>query len=231
MKSGLEIVSLDFVRPVFQRLGLRVQREETLRGVARDVLAGRYPEAPAPEFSIDQAQLAPFVSMLETMVGPKDAHSFEFWVRYVVDQETCNPWTLYENLFEVWASTFRTLGRDGIGLSADIKIIEAKFTSITNARDETIALERQRRMILSNWDIALCSEYGLREIPDSSDYFPFVDAVILTIAMAKFQEFWRWLVPFCGTDGMLAIGSAAKIWSEKQSVQYCPTEELPKMPH
>ena len=163
------------------------------------------------------------------MLGPRGANQFDYWMRFIAYTEDDNPWTLYESLFAVWASRFRGAGDDEFRLCVDAAVVELRFRSTTDVNGAKTILDRQRQRFLSDWDFALYSERGLLQIPEGSDYFPFVDAVVLAIGMAKFQDFWNWLVSFAGPLDVLAIASAAKERSVKLNVPYCSPEDLPRL--
>ena len=224
-QTGLEIISLDFVRPVYVRLGVDVLREEVLRGIARDFLAGRYSDDSS---SVDDtSELMRFIDRLTKMLGERDAGRFEFWIRYIVCTENTNPWTLYLDLFDVWASNFRKSGADGIGLSRDAASVEAALHSATDVSEAKAILERQRGIGLSEWDIIRCSRRGLLDIPKGADFFPFVDTILMATALAGFQRFWGWFISFVGPSDVQAVADFARRRSVDLSLRYCSPEELP----
>ncbi|HLH16942.1 MAG TPA: hypothetical protein VKX45_06960 [Bryobacteraceae bacterium] len=230
-KSALEILSLDFARPVYRELGVGIQNEETIRGISRDALLGRYslPESleatPPPEVTTEEG-VEPLLPAVARILGDKAARQLGYWVRYTACSESDNPWTEYERLFFAWAGTLRRLGRDDFRLTTDPAIVASQLHWMTNLESSKGILSRQRTKPLSDWDLPLFSRMGLFETPAGSDYFPYVDAIMLTIGLAQFQRFWLWLLPRLKPADLASIGLLAEQRAHSKMRHTLP-EELP----
>lgn len=232
-RSALEILSVDLVRPLYPELGIRIAGEEELREAVRDALCGGpWVHTPSegrftlvPNFDLTSA--VALKQRLDGNIGAGTATELDYWVRYVACTDDANPWALYEDLFEVWASSFRRSGHDRLGLSADAAAIEARYRLASDLERQTAVLGEQRVQPLSDWDAAVLVTHGLLEIPEGSDFFPLVDAVLLTIGMARFQDFWRWLVSLIGPADLGSIQAAVRKRAESKGVPYCPAAALP----
>ena len=232
---GLETLSLDFIRPVYGELGVEIRCEETLRGLVRDTLKGRllvdHPRLLKSPTSDDVSdfyttQVPALLHVLETAFGQDSRLRLEHWIQYIAYSENDNPWTLYEDLLTSWASNFRKTGEDEIGLS-DPARIAAELRSARDLDAVTELLSRQSKKFLTDWDFPLFSDFGLLEIPEGSDYFPFVDGIVLAIGMRKFQDFWKWLVSFISAEELQAIAEAAKKRALNKDFAYCEPAKLP----
>ncbi len=191
-RRGLEIVSLDFVRPVYGELGIGIRFQETLRGLARDTLQGRYTESDLPLLpppsSIEttdfySTHVMPLLNTLERALGQRSRQQLEYWVHYIACSEGQNPWVLYDELMTSWSSAFRRTAKDGIGFSADPAVIAERMRLSRDLAGPRELLFRQRQKFLTDWDFPLFSELGLLEIPKDSEFFPFTDAILLAIGM------------------------------------------------
>ena len=230
-RSALEILSVDIARPLYPELGIHIVGEEKLRKAVREALCGGPWMHPPSECrftllpGLGPTSVAALMQRLDSDIGAGTAAELEYWVRYVACTDDENPWALYEDLFEVWASSLRRSGRDHFGLSADAAAIEARFRLASDRDRPTAVLDEQRAQPLSGWDAAVLTTDGL--IPEGSDFFPIVDAVLLTIGMARFQDFWQWLVSFIGPADLSSIQSAVRRRADGKGVPYCPAEALP----
>lgn len=232
--KGLELISLDFARPVYHELGVGVHCEETLRGIVRDGLIGRYSEnnEPLTVESISDRQrayaccLLPFLTRAHLILGAGDFRRLEHWVAFVANKEARNPWVIYDDVFSSWASLFRRKGIDSFGLSNGAQTIAKQFQSASDVGAVTELLTRQTARFLSDWDFPRFDRLGLSEIPEGSDFFPFVDSLILTIRMNRFQHFWRWMLSVIEADDLGRIADAALKRSEAGGA-FCAPGELP----
>jgi hypothetical protein len=236
-RLGLEILSLDFTRSVYGDLGVGVACQETLRGMARDALLGllesgtrgvRTLSAGEPE-SFFLVSAEPLLDIFRRAFGEGPSGRIKYWVEHVLCQENHNPWVLYERLFAGWASTLRRTGRDKLRLGNSAAAVQTKFLALGSS-DAPERLLKERRGFLSEWDFKLFSKMGLLEIPEGSDFFPYVDAILLAISMKKFQDFWRWLVPFLGPAGVASVAAAAERFATDRHVAFCAPGELPSLP-
>jgi hypothetical protein len=92
------------------------------------------------------------------------------------------------------------------------------------------ALVETREKPLSDWDLPLFVEMGLLETPPGSEFFPYVDAILLGIAMAKFQRFWEWLLMAAKPSDLQAIAAAAEGFAASEKMAYSSPEALRSMP-
>lgn len=214
---GLELLSLDFIDPVYEQLGIGVRFRNTLKGMARDTLAKRHTEEPAPceilsprDYLIfHSAQVMPFLEMVERTLERGDTQRLHHWVRYIACTDDHNPWMLYEDVLSSWAAILRKTGKDSIGFEADSHLIAARLRAVTDCSEASEALARQRGSFLTAWDFPFFAERGLLEIPENSDFFPFVDGIELAIRMKNFQDFWQWLLLFAGPTDLRSVGRFA----------------------
>jgi len=217
---------------MYDELGIRIPQEEKLRGVARDSLYGVAREATLGEGrhavlrDFHTEEVAFLLTALGGALGVDAVREFEHWVRYVVCTDPPNPWILYQDLFGIWASRFRKSGKDHLNLSANPVAIEVRFRSACDLASQAAVLDQQRRKPLSDWDFRLFVAHGGLEIPQGSDFFPFADAVLLIIAMARFQSFWQWLVSSIGAPDLSSIESAARERAETRGKPFYPIEML-----
>lgn len=234
--EGLQILSLDFARPIYRHLGVGVASEETLRGIVRDALLGRLSGEDRP-FDIDRGQdpdrtyavwVGPFVAALVRALGEPNRARVEHWVRYVnCSAGTRNPWVNYKTLLSSWASVVRMTGVDQIGLATDPGSIAGSLKSAGDCSDIKLALASEAVRPLSQWDFPFFEKMGLRDIPSGSDYFPFVDGIQLTVRMARFQGFWpQFLAAIESPDDVELIGSAVLELTKANNLAYCPPHDL-----
>lgn len=236
---GLDLLSLDFINPLYEALGIGVRHRETLKGMARDTRAGRHTELPVPRevqspndyLIFFSAQVLPFFDMLERALGVKDKQRVQHWVRYVACTDDHNPWMLYEDALRGWAAILRKTGEDQIGFVADAESIAARLSDEMKIDDVDQILSRQRRSLLTDWDFPFFVKGGLLEIPGDSDFFPFVDGLHLAVEMNRFQRFWQWLISFIGSGDLQSISRFAAAQAEDRHRSpystYIAPEELP----
>jgi hypothetical protein len=233
----LELLSLDFIRPVYVDLGVGVEWQESLRGLARDALLGTLGSGPprlqplphGESVSFFLATGQPFLDTFQRAFGPQPTERVRFWVEYVLCQEDCNPWVLYERLFARWQGTYRHTGVDEFGFQSEAPIVLSKLREV-DAPAASGRLAKQRNSALSEWDFKLFSKMGLLEIPEDSDFFPFVDAILLAISMRRFQHFWRWLASFAGSASVGSIAAAAERLATEKRMPPCDPSALPRHP-
>jgi hypothetical protein len=234
--SGLKMLSLDFIHPVYGELGVGIRWEETLRGLARDTLRGRHLEGRPLLLKSGQSddlsefysiQVVALLDLLERALGRKSRLKLEHWVQYIACTENHNPWTVYEDLLTSWASIFRKTRKDEIGFSIDPALIAAELRLARDLDGPRELLSQQRKKFLTAWDFALFSELGLLDIPEGSEFFPFVDGILLAIGMAKFQDFWKWLVSFISSDDLEAVAVAVRKRAQDRDITYCDPARLP----
>jgi hypothetical protein len=233
-RTGLDVLSLDFARPVYHDLGLPIGCEETLKGLARDALTGRLGEETilsarplGDSADYHSIHAVPFLECTSRIFGPSGRRRVEYWVAYTVCTENHNPWVLYNDVLSTWAAIYRTTNRDEIGFSADPATVAREVKAASDLSVPEAILRKQRQTVLTDWDLSLFSKLGLLEIPEGSDFFPLVDAIELMIAMHRFQTFWPWLLSFIGREDLAAIGSFAKIRARKRDMPYVSPEALP----
>jgi hypothetical protein len=229
--NGIELLSLDFTRPVFSDLGVGVGVElgETIRSLARDTLIGKYSGQKEP-FELGSwsdpevtwtVWIAPFISAVERAIGSTERRKIEHWIRYTVcTEEDRNPWIVYDNVLSKWASIVRRTDVDPIGFSADAATIAREMKLICDVTEPTNLLAKQAARALTDWDLPRFARLGLFEIPHGSDFFPFVDAIILTIRMSRFQRFWLWLLSYLSPSDLELIASAASSLAKEEGVPY-----------
>ena len=235
-QSGLSLLSLDFLRPVYRDLGLEIVREETLRGMARDALLWRLrPPMPAQPQSREglavffNSQVCTFLQMADTVLGDSAAAALSFWIDFVQYQENSNPWTQYFEAFLSWASDFRVRGVDSIGLSIDAGAVAEHLREYGSTEDARQILDARRASALTEWDFPLFKDLGLLEIPEGSDFFPFIDPAVLTIGMARFQRFWEWLISRATDQDIEAIDTFVNA-KGRSAATHVPPLGLPRPP-
>jgi len=233
-RRGLQLLSLDFVRPVYEELGVGVACHETLRGLARDLLAGRcttkrHPEPQSVEGleAFCASEIPVFLQMLEGALGSSDQKKVVHWVRYVACTEDHNPWVPYQEFLLSWASAFRNKGKDEIGFSVDASTITLRLGLIGDLKRVEEVLCRRGRSFLTEWDFPLFKDLGLLEIPAGSHFFPFVDAILLAIDMRRFQVFWLWFISFVGQHDLQSVDAVLRKRSNDAGIPHCPPWELP----
>jgi hypothetical protein len=234
--QGLELLSLDFSRAVYSYLGVGVNAEETLRGLARDTLAGRYSGMIEP-FQLDHwtdpnmvfsVWVVPFLSVARRAFGDTELERVKYWIKYIACTEEGNPWVLFEDFFSSWASTFRRSGTDPIGLSSDASAIRLRLEQFCDVDRARSLLLKQDKQSLSDWDYPRFVRLGLLEIPEDSDYVPFVHPLMLAIQMNQFQHFWRWLSSFVNDRDSEMIASAVMKFAERTEMPYVAPHDLPE---
>ena len=199
--TSLELVSLDFVRPVFGELGLKLDSPsgDVIRATARESLR-EMARTDKHDVELFYAQGVPrFLTTVARELGTDCRDRIVDWVRHTACTEECNPWIQCEAHIMTWASMFRRAGIDEVGFEQPTSILlrlefERDLTAVARQ------LEDQRQKPLSDWDLPLFIRRGLLEIPKESDYYPWVDGILLVIEMARFQRFWSWLVGNTGTN-------------------------------
>ncbi len=229
--SGMELLSLDFLRPVYDDLGTGIGREETLRGLARDALLWhlnpgfhREPQSTEGMAAFFRYQVGALVQIAESALGEGAGQALAHWIQFVQCQESTNPWTKYQDLFLSWASKLRTTGVDAIGFSLGAAEVAERLRESVNAGRVRETLERRRSAFLTEWDFRLFKERGLLEIRDGSPFFPFVDAAILTVEMHRFQTFWMWLVSTATSQDLKAIDVFVRAREETDVAHVAPWE-------
>lgn len=223
--SSLELLSLDFIDPVFSDLGVGVSRVETLRGIVRDTLRGRLHDrelnrAGSPEqiASFYSVHVPAMLGVVERALDTDASASLGYWVSYVACTEDDNPWCSYQNMFESWASVLRRTGIDRIEFSGNPRMILSNFETMTCVEESRQKLISQKRRPLTEWDFPLFRERGLLDLPDGSDFFPFIDQAALVIAMNAFQNFGRWLKASLSEQDFLQIDAAMQARGAKPEV-------------
>ena len=147
--KGIEALSLDFVAPIYQDLGVGVDDEIELRRLARATLDGCY-SGTSLAFEVDSwpdseiakvVWIAPFIEVVRQTMGPRALDRLRHWVKYVYcSDEERNPWVAWEEFFSSWAAAVLKRGGDSTGRSHSI----AKTLRMTGEIKEIRAkLERQ----------------------------------------------------------------------------------------
>ena len=151
-----------------------------------------------------------FVEVLVAAFGPSGFERLEYWVKYIACVEDHNPWIFYGDLFGSWASSMRMKGQDQIGFSIDpIRILKA-LTDSSDISDVETLLSSYKNRVLPDWDLILFSRRGLLEIPAGSDFFPFVDGILLSVRLVRLQKFWRRLLSTLAEVDMKSITTYAE---------------------
>jgi hypothetical protein len=232
-QTGLYVLSLDFIDPVYDELGVQIRQRETLKGLARDALTGLFTgylanaNASAKGEDFYSAHVLPFLESSGRVFGLPGRQCVEYWVAYIVCSEGENPWVLYEDLMSSWAANYRKTGHDEIGFSTDVITIAGEVLLAGDLSVAEATLQQQRRRILTYWDLSIFTRLGLLEIPEGSDFFPLVDGILLMIAMHRFHIFWSWLLSFIGEGDLDAIGRYAKNKFEERKIPYVAPGDLP----
>jgi hypothetical protein len=236
--EAIELLSLDFARPVFSELGVGIVWEETLRGLARDALLGRVGHrsglfdtvSMGNADALNSTWRAAFLSVIDRAMGPEDRARVEHWVEHVAFAPTESPWSTYEELLSSWGANFRKTGNDRIGLGSDAGLIARDLKTTFDVREVEALLTKRASRFLTDWDLPRFKRLGLLEIPEGSDFFPFVDGMLLTIHRSRFQVFWRWLVSALSEEYLERVGAAALVQSRAQGVPFASPLELPLPP-
>lgn len=231
-----ELLSLDFVRPVYGDLGLGVRFEESLRGILRDAFLGIYEPSSAPVaagspdcvIAAHHKNVVPALAKFGSVFGREQLERIHYWVHYVHGRDE-NPWEPYEDYLSNWGRVVRREGRDTIGLSADSNMIARDLKAATSAADIESLLRARRSAVLSDWDRPLFEKRGLLDIPAGSDYFPFVDEICLSVRMHRFQNYFCHLVPVLAPGDCDAIENAVLSASAAGRV-FARISELPRAP-
>jgi hypothetical protein len=231
-QTGLEILSLDFIEPVYYDLGVQIRDRLTLKRLSRDaltgVLTGHPHNSPFPEGEdFYSAHLVPFLEWTGGALGRSGRKRLEFWVAYTVSTGIHNPWTFYEGIISTWAAIYRKTNRDEIGFATDPERIAGEVKVAGDLSAAEAVLQKQRRSALTDWDLSVFTKLGLLDVPKGSDFFPLVDAIELTITMHRFHTFWSWLLSFIGPKDLDAIASYAKDKAAQNKVHYVPPGDLP----
>lgn len=216
-QSALELLSLDFVRSVFEELGVDIRFEETLRGLVRDGLLGRFDQQTIPLVAQSPAQvilaheqnLVPALDALGASLGKIQQIKLRHWVLYVHDSDH-NPWVPYHETLSTWAQRIRRKQKDTIGLCGDVQKIALELREATNSKDIEDRLRMARSRQLSAWDQRLFAQRGLLELPPDSDYFPFVDEIELTVRMKRFQHYFGQMASGLSSHDRKAIEAAVR---------------------
>ena len=228
--AAIIVLSLDFNRSVYDKLGIGITCEETLRGLARDAVLGRLPEDSLDtklllgEVGVSNEEGERFLGAVSRALGSSDRDRLKYWAHYIACMERYNPWTLYFWLLSGWGNAFRRTGKDCIGFTEPLTI-EKRYSFETATDDVKQILERERQKPLTEWDASRLVEFG--EISPGSDYFPFVDKIELVVAMERFQRFWKGLLHVIGPADVEALSRAARTQAEKKHNVFCSPEQLP----
>lgn len=233
---GAELLSLDFVRPVYGYLGVRVDFEESLRGIVRDALLGRYDERSAPlrarspeETVIGyEKNILPALGGLAAAFGEDQLARLRYWVLYIRETDD-NPWSAYEGFLSRWASKVRRGEGDAVGFLRDATTIARELKAATAIEDVTGLLGSLRKEPLSVWDRPLFESRGLLDIPAGSDYFPFVDEICLCVRMNRFQEFFKHFAPSLSKGERDSLESVASRTAANERQVFTKINDLPGM--
>jgi hypothetical protein len=233
---SIELLSLDYVRPVYGSLGVRIELEETLRGLARDTLLGRLAGEPAP-FQLDswsdpadtyRVWITPLLSAIERGLGRQPLLRLEHWVKYIVNAEEDNPWVVYEEFLRHWASEAQAEKSDRLGLSGQHALeIEHELRLASEVDRERTLLRKQSSKPLSDWDFQHFVQMGLLEIPPDSDYWPLEGLTVMIIRRFRFQNFWRWLSVLLSPGEMDRLGAGVLEFATERNLCYSPPSKLP----
>lgn len=177
------------MRTVYDTLGINVEDEESLRLLAHNTLSPPHGATAVRGGRTRVLDITGFLESVEQRLGTRSRRQVEYWALNIACTENHNPWTLYQHLFLNWASQFRRTGKDAIGLSVDAALIERRLQEMTAVTEQEGALQQQRHRTLSEWDFRLFSEHGLLELPFGSDYFPFIDALLLLLTRMASRTF------------------------------------------
>jgi hypothetical protein len=223
--KGLQLLSLDFLRPVYSSLGTGILREETLRGLARDALLWRLDSGchPEPQSAPGMAafyryQVGALLQIAEPALGESAERALTHWIQFVQCQEDSNPWVRYQDAMLSWASHFRKTGIDSIGFSQDAAEIEKRLRQNVKAEEVRKILEQQSTRFLAEWDFPLFKDQGLLDVRDNSPFFPFVDSAVLVVEMHRFQLFWIGLIASVNNGEVRAIDAFVRGRKDEVSV-------------
>ena len=223
---GFELLSLDFVRPVYSHLGVGVPAEECLRTMLREAIAGKYaggPPSAAPAWGDGvevayPAHVVPCLANLSSTLGAEAVQRLRYWIRYVHGCDD-NPYARYHSFLSSWSSAVRRTGRDELLLSCDAMAVANRLPQVTGNDDIKAILEQAKLNPLSDWDRVLFDQCGLSEIPAGSDYFPYIDGICVTVSMNRFQPFFLEFCSGLGDRDRQAIEDAVAAWIEKAREQ------------
>lgn len=211
-RRGMELLSLDFLRPAYVALGVGIPREETLRGLVRDGLLWHLHPASHPQPGSTEGlatffryQVRALREIAASALGSQGVQELTHWVQFVQSQEAANPWAAYFEAFLSWASNLRRTGIDVIGFTSDAAVIAQRLRDSGSSEGVRTTLDHRRGIPLSEWDFPLFKARGFLEIPAGSSFFPFIDEAILTVEMHNFQAFWSWLVSKAASQDMEAV--------------------------
>jgi hypothetical protein len=230
-----ELLSLDFVRPVFGDLGVGIRMEESLRGLIRDVLLGRFDSSLAVgpynhgSVEVDAGKVASTgFDVVASTLGSVVRDHFEYWFLYIYRTDG-NPWEIYESFFSAWASRARQGAFDAIALIPDGVAVAQAFKEATTTADIRELVHRTRGEPLSSWDRRLFERRGLFSIPSNSDYFPFGDEISLCVRMTRFQQFFRRLISALQERDYKAIETAVAARLTDDPGSFVMISSLPKL--
>jgi hypothetical protein len=235
-RRGLEAISLDLTRVVYHRLGVNLRLEETFRGLARDAIAGNYSEGTLVANEVSAAhsnlvffenQVTPMLEILHRSLGADATANVKYWIRYVFCTQDDNPWRIYEDAVSSWASHLRKTGKDQFGLRADANAIELHLRALVRNDNSECLLVAQAKQPPSPWDHPLFDERGLKEIPIGSEFFPFVDDLLVAIRMNTFQQFWAWLRTQIAVEDLRAISRFVEQKARDLRIDFIEPELLP----
>jgi hypothetical protein len=226
--SALTVLSLDFAAPVYAELGVGVNREETLRGLARDALLGRLSygsRVDAPPAPPD-LETPHFLDGVRASLGPRAEERVDHWIRFTACTERrLNPWVLYSGLLSGWANVFRRTGSDEIGFAVDPAEVEKTYSRLCSVEDIERILTVERHKAPTEWDASRFAEFD--EVSAGSDFFPYVAEIELAARMSRFQGFWRWLLSYVTPADLQAIGSLAAKRARRGPFVYRSPDDLP----
>jgi hypothetical protein len=228
-----ELLSLDFIRPFYEYLGVGIFFEETLRGVLRDALMRRFEterESKVSEFSdqltlVYYQSLVPAIDMLSKSFDRKIGDQLRYWVAYVYDTDE-NPWEPYHQFISTWASRIRRGKPDNLGLSFDAATIAREYKTLCGIADVKALMKSVRLIPVSLWDLQRFQMRGFQGSTMELDQLPFVDEIYLCVRMVRFQTYFEQLIDKLSTRDQKVIEESVTFQSSDRVVT--PIPDLPR---
>ena len=201
--AALEFLSLDVVRLFYYELGLDVPQHETLRGIIRDALSGRFratePTVQNRWVSVAhrsfECDIGPALTVLERALGTEVRQRLKHWVRYVYSFDN-NPWTPYHCYLLEWGGRIRRGQPDQVGFRDPRRLAEL-VRERTRSDDIEMLVGRQQP---SEWDQAVLGSRGYEDISSGPIYSVLSDQACNVVRQMRFQRFFREMIDTMSED-------------------------------
>lgn len=210
------VLSLDLTIALEREMGLRLSDPSFLRSSLRAIIRSNerafqdWPETGdliRTQWRVVDIELL----ALEQRWGEIETSRFLEWVKITfASLATRRRWLPYMQAFRAWAAKLTRTGDDFLNLTARSDVLGRYRTDNEMAEvDKTI--DDVKRMPLSAWDqtVFMLRRYSkdpavIHKANESSDYMVLRDPFELicdTVAVYKFQKFWRNVAPTLGREG------------------------------